>query len=63
MITDLIPAKYRKLVYGLAALGSLAFSVYQASEGDWGEFTEGLIAGLVNVLAHQNVNTSEDDDA
>lgn len=60
-LTDLIPAAVRKYVYGIVALAALAFSVWQASDGDWGVFAGGIISALVNALALSNTFSPESD--
>lgn len=60
-LTDLIPAAARKYVYGVVALAALVFSIYQASEGDWGVFVGSLLAALVNALALSNTFSPESD--
>lgn len=54
VINELLPRKVRLWLYLLAALVLIAFSVYQASEGDWATFTVGLAAALVDLLAAKN---------
>lgn len=60
MFTDLIPAKYRKYVYAIAALLALGFGIWEASHGDWKVFVASLLAALVSGLAHGNVTESGD---
>lgn len=55
-LTDLVPARYRKYVYGVFALAALVFTVYQASAGDWSQFVAGLFAVLVPALAASNTD-------
>ena len=43
-LTDVLPAKVRKYVYALLALGALVLAAYQAAGGDWLEFA-GLFLG------------------
>lgn len=58
-LTELIPAKARKYVYGIVLLAALVFSAWQASQGDIEAFVGGLIAALVNGLALSNTPTPE----
>jgi hypothetical protein len=60
-LTDLIPSRARKYVYGLAALAGLVFSLYQASEGDWETFAGSMFATLVPLLAASNTATNVPD--
>lgn len=57
-LNELIPARYRKYLYSLAALAALIFSVWQASEGEWKTFAAGLFATLVPLLAASNTPAS-----
>jgi hypothetical protein len=54
MLTDLIPAKYRRYVYAIAALLAFAYGVWQAVDGDWRQFAISLIGSAVTALAHAN---------
>lgn len=58
MLTDVIPARYRKIVYAVAGVASLALAAFEAAHGDWAKFAEGLVGALVSALAHQNTNTT-----
>lgn len=60
MLTDLIPAKYRKAVYALAALAGLVGAAYKAAHGDWTAFGENLGGSLIFALAHQNTAPASD---
>lgn len=62
-LTELIPARARKYVYGIAALVGLVYGVYQASGGDWNQFIAALIATLVPLLAASNTVAPESDQA
>lgn len=53
-LTDLIPVRARRYVYGLAFLAALVFSIWQASEGDWAKFVAGLCTSLIPLLAVSN---------
>lgn len=55
-LTDLIPAKYRKYVYALAALLTLGFAAWQAADGNWQTFAVSLLGSLVSGLAHANTS-------
>lgn len=62
-LTELIPAKARKYVYGIVFLAAIVFSIYQASEGSWEVFVGGVITALVNALALSNTVSPESDEA
>jgi len=57
-LADLIPARYRRYVYAVAALAALVYGVYQASGGDWKEFVAALFATLIPLLAASNTPAS-----
>ena len=53
-----IPAKYRKIIYGV---GSLALAVYAIWEGvghEWRAFVIALVTAIVTTLATANTDTS-----
>ena len=54
-LTDVLPPKARKYVYAALTLGSMALSVYQASEGDWAQFAVGMLTALGFGTAASNV--------
>jgi len=54
ILTDVLPPKVRSIVYAVLALAALAFSVWQATEGDWVEFVGGLLTALVGSTAAAN---------
>lgn len=62
MLTDLIPAKYRRYVYAVAALLAFAYGLWEASNGDWHQFVVGLLGAIVSALAHANTDTGADTD-
>ncbi len=62
VFTDVIPAKWRKYVYAVAALGLLVFAAFQAADGNWKVAVPSLLASLVNALAHGNTNTAPKDE-
>lgn len=53
---DVLPANVRKYVYALLALGALAFSIFQAVDGDWLQFVGGLLTALVGSTAASNTH-------
>lgn len=56
-LTDVLPAKVRRYVYAVVSLAAAIFTVYQATEGDWKEFTAGALAVLVGATATSNTDT------
>lgn len=62
-LTELIPARARKYVYGIAALLALVYGIFQASDGDWRQFVGALLATLVPLLAASNTVSPESDEA
>ena len=54
LLTGLIPAKYRKTVYGVAVLLGVLYTVWQGAEGDWRTFAGSLLATFVPLLAAAN---------
>jgi hypothetical protein len=54
-LTDLIPPRYRKYVYAVAALVVIVWGAWQASGGDWGTFAGALAAAIFpGLLAASN---------
>ena len=45
-LTDVLPATARKYVYAVLALAALCLGAYQASGGDWLEFSVLLLGAL-----------------
>lgn len=62
-LTDLLPAKYRKWVYRVAAAAAFIFGIWQLADGDWKQFVVGLLASLVPGLAASNTFSPESDRA
>lgn len=60
VLIDIIPAKYRKIVYALVALLSFGYSIWLASHGDWTVFVGSLITGLTTTTAAVNTNVDPD---
>jgi hypothetical protein len=60
ILTDLIPAKYRKYLYALAVLASFVYALYEANGHDWKRTGGALVAALLAALAHGNTPTDED---
>lgn len=57
-LVNLIPAKYRKYLYALGGLASLAYTAYLAAEGDWRKAIASLVATALAALAHANTDTN-----
>lgn len=55
-LNDIIPARYRKVVYAVIALAALVFGIWQASDGDWTVFVGSLLAALVTATAASNTD-------
>ena len=55
-LTDVLPAKVRRYLYAAAFLAAWVFAIYQATQGDWKQFTGSLLAGLVPLLAASNTD-------
>ena len=53
-LTDLIPAKYRRYVYAVAACILFVYGLYLAADGDWVAFALAIIGSLVPATAHAN---------
>lgn len=58
-----LPPKVRLYVYALIALAAVAFSAWQAADGDWAQFIGGLVVALSHMTAAANVDTSGEDEA
>jgi hypothetical protein len=60
-LTDLLPARYRKWVYRVAAAAFFVFGIWQLADGDWQKFLVGLVSSLVPGLAASNTFSPESD--
>ena len=58
LLEDLLPPKARQALYLFLAVGALAYSIWQGSEGDWLTFVGGMFTSLTGTLAAGNVNTT-----
>ena len=54
-LTDVLPPKARKNAYALLTLASIALGVYKATNGDWLEFSVGVLSALGFGTAASNV--------
>lgn len=53
-LTDILPPKYRKAFYAAIFLVGLVYTIWQATDGDWGAFAVALIAALGGGTAASN---------
>ena len=61
LLVDVIPASWRRYVYGALSLLALVYAAWQASDGDWKAALTSLVGSAVTALAHANTTgTSED---
>lgn len=58
IFTDLIPAKYRKYLYALAALAAFVYGVYEANGHDWRKTAGALAGAFLLALAHGNTDAA-----
>lgn len=54
-LTGILPTKARKFLYAVLFVAALVYSIYQASDGDWGTFVGSLLTSLLGLLAASNV--------
>lgn len=54
ILFDLIPAKYRRLAYGLATLVLFVYGLWEASNKDWSTFVVSVLSSVVTALATAN---------
>lgn len=60
ILTDVIPARFRKYVYAALTLAALVWGVLEASNGDWKQFVGGLIVALTSATAASNTAPAGD---
>lgn len=53
-LIDVIPEKYRKVVYFLATLLVAAYGVFQATDGNWGQVIGSVLIALTTGVATAN---------
>lgn len=53
-----VPARVRQIAYAVMFVAALAFSAYQASEGDWLVFSGSLVTALLGALAASNTDAT-----
>jgi len=56
VLTDLIPAKARKYVYGVLFLVAFGYGLWQANDGDWKQVVAAALPVLVGALAVSNTD-------
>ncbi|MCL2542306.1 MAG: hypothetical protein FWE71_07605 [Nocardioidaceae bacterium] len=56
MLTNIIPARYRQIVYVLLSLVALGFAAWQASDGDWTVAALAFVSALVHAGAASNTS-------
>lgn len=54
-LTDLIPAKQRRRVYGALSVALTIYGLYRAAKGDWEQFAVSVASAAVAELARANV--------
>lgn len=54
---DALPPTVRRYVYAGGFVAGIAFSAWNAAQGDWLEFAASVVAGLTSALAGSNVTT------
>ena len=59
VLTDVIPARYRRYVYAVVTLAALIWGAWEASQGDWQVFVGTLIGALVTATAASNTPSPE----
>lgn len=60
-LIDLIPAKARKYVYAILAIAVFVYGVWQAADGNWGQFIVSLVTSAVSTLATANTDVGPED--
>ena len=53
-LTEVLPAKARKVLYALLFVASHGYAAWQGSEGDWTTFTGAIITSLFSATAASN---------
>lgn len=61
-LTELIPARYRKYVYLVAAAALLVYGLWEASAGDIRTFVVSVVSALVSGLAASNTTRNEEEE-
>lgn len=56
-LTDVLPESVREVAYAVLFVLALGFAVWQASDGNWVEFTGGIITALFGATAASNVSS------
>lgn len=55
-LVNVLTPKVRAVLYAILFVAALVFAIYQASDGDWLEFTGSLIASLLGLVAASNAS-------
>ncbi len=53
-LVDVLSPALRKLLYSLLFVAAVVFAAWTAADGDWLEFTGGLITAFLGLLAASN---------
>jgi len=53
-LIDIIPARARKYLYAALAAALAVYGIWQATEGDWTQFSVALTTAIVNIMAASN---------
>jgi hypothetical protein len=61
-LTDILPARVRRVAYALLFVASLLFAAWQAADGDWLQFAGGLVTALLGATAASNTPTAPSGD-
>ncbi|WP_062077656.1 hypothetical protein [Demequina globuliformis] len=55
---DILPARVRWHVYGTITLALAVWSIWEASQGDWGQFAIAIASATATAMAQGNTDTS-----
>lgn len=61
---DILPARARWHVYGIITLALAVWGLWEASQGDWGQFAIAIASATATAMAQGNTDkgeTSDDD--
>lgn len=53
-LTEVLPAKARKILYAVLFVASIGFAAWQASDGNWVAFSSALVTALFGATAASN---------
>lgn len=57
-LTDVLPAKARKVLYAILFVSAIGFATWQAAGGDWLQFAAGFVTALFGAVAASNTDAS-----